>query len=88
MTKKNKDEQSLMDRPIHSVDDEFLRPIIIRATEEAAIACAATMGYGDITPVSPLVRYLAFMEGIVGQFYIAILVASLVGVRVSNRQQK
>ena len=47
-----------------------------------------TMGYGDITPVSPLVRYLAFMEGIVGQFYIAILVASLVGVRVSNWQQK
>ncbi len=47
-----------------------------------------TMGYGDITPVSPVVRYLAFMEGIVGQFYMAILVASLVGIRVSNWQQK
>jgi hypothetical protein len=28
------------------------------------------------------------MEGIVGQFYIAILVASLVGVRVSKWQQE
>lgn len=47
-----------------------------------------TMGYGDITPVLPLARYLSFMEGIVGQFYVAILVASLVGVRVSNWNQK
>jgi voltage-gated potassium channel len=43
-----------------------------------------TMGFGDITPVLPLARYLAFMEGIVGQFYLAILVASLVGIRVSR----
>ncbi len=47
-----------------------------------------TMGYGDITPALPLARYLSFMEGVVGQFYVAILVASLVGVRVSNWQQK
>jgi fructose-1,6-bisphosphatase II len=47
MPKKKEDEPNLLDRKTHSVDDEFLRPIIIRATEEAAIACAATMGYGD-----------------------------------------
>jgi len=43
-----------------------------------------TMGFGDITPVLPLARYLTFMEGIVGQLYLAIMVSSLVGVRVSN----
>ncbi len=42
-----------------------------------------TLGYGDITPVLPVARFLAYMEALVGQFYVAILVASLVGVRVS-----
>ena len=44
-----------------------------------------TLGYGDISPVLPLARFLVFMEAIVGVFYMAILVASLVGVRMSNR---
>ncbi|MGB5453350.1 MAG: potassium channel family protein [Sedimenticolaceae bacterium] len=43
-----------------------------------------TMGFGDITPTLPLARYLTFMEGIVGQLYLAIMISSLVGVRVSN----
>jgi hypothetical protein len=38
------------------------------------------MGHRDITPASPLLTQLAFMQGIVGQSYIAIPVASLVGV--------
>jgi voltage-gated potassium channel len=44
-----------------------------------------TLGYGDIGPVAPLARFLAFMEAIVGQFYVAIIVASLVGIRISNQ---
>jgi hypothetical protein len=47
-----------------------------------------TMGFGDITPTLPMARYLTYMEGIVGQFYLAILVASLIGARVANWQQK
>ena len=46
------------------------------------------MGFGDITPALPLARFLTYMEGLVGQFYLAILVASLVGTRVSVWQQK
>ncbi len=42
-----------------------------------------TLGYGDITPVLPVARFLVYTEALVGQFYVAILVASLVGVRVS-----
>lgn len=37
-----------------------------------------TDGYGDITPLNPLVRTVAYLEMIVGQFYIAILVSGLV----------
>ena len=43
-----------------------------------------TLGYGEITPVLPIARFLAIAEAIVGVFYIAILVASLVGVRLSE----
>jgi len=46
-----------------------------------------TVGYGDITPISPLASFLAFMEAIIGQFYLTVLVASLVGSALSNRQK-
>ena len=42
-----------------------------------------TLGYGDISPVAPVARFLVYMEAIVGVFYMAILVASLIGMRVS-----
>ena len=42
------------------------------------------LGYGDIGPVVPLARFLAFMEAMVGQIYIAIVVASVVGIRISE----
>jgi voltage-gated potassium channel len=48
----------------------------------------SSIGYGDITPVSPPARALSALEGITGQFYVAILVASLVGIRVSQAMQE
>ena len=44
-----------------------------------------TLGYGDISPNLPIPQFLAYMEAVVGVLYIAILVASLIGVRMSNR---
>jgi hypothetical protein len=44
----------------------------------------ATVGYGDVTPITPLARTLAWMEAIAGQFYLAILVAGLVGFKVTQ----
>lgn len=41
----------------------------------------ATLGYGDITPASRVMRGLAVLEAIVGQLYLALLVARLVGLR-------
>ncbi len=43
-----------------------------------------TLGYGEITPIQPLARFLAYMEALTGQFYIAVLVASLIGVRLAS----
>ena len=43
-----------------------------------------TLGYGDIAPASAIARMLAYMQAIVGQLYIAILIAGLVGSYVSR----
>ena len=46
-----------------------------------------TLGYGDITPVAPLARFLVYMEAVVGVFYMAILVASLIGIKIRGSQK-
>jgi voltage-gated potassium channel Kch len=38
-----------------------------------------TLGYGDISPVTPIAKVLVILEAVVGMFYIAIIVASLIG---------
>ncbi|MHB8900006.1 MAG: potassium channel family protein, partial [Thermoguttaceae bacterium] len=44
----------------------------------------ATVGYGDVTPATPLARTLAWMEAVTGQFYLAVLVAGLVGFKITQ----
>lgn len=43
-----------------------------------------TLGYGDITPLAPVARFLAYMQAVVGVFYTTVLVASLIGLRLAN----
>jgi hypothetical protein len=43
-----------------------------------------TLGYGDVTPVHPFARWLAQVEAVFGQLYIAILIATLVGMWIAN----
>jgi voltage-gated potassium channel len=44
-----------------------------------SLVTIVTLGYGDIVPVTPLARMVAAFEGVVGQFYVAAVVAMLVG---------
>ncbi len=43
-----------------------------------------TVGYGDISPALPVPRFFVFVESILGSFYLAIMVASLVSSRLSQ----
>jgi hypothetical protein len=43
-----------------------------------------TLGYGDITPINDFARSLAFLEAAMGQIYLTVLIASLVGVHISS----
>ena len=42
-----------------------------------------TLGYGDMAPVTPLARVVAAMEAVVGQLYIAVTIARLVGLHIA-----
>ena len=44
-----------------------------------------TVGYGDIVPVTPVARLVTGLEAIVGQLYLAVVIATLVG-RASARR--
>ena len=43
-----------------------------------------TLGYGDITPINEFARSLAFLEAAMGQVYLTVLIASLVGIHIST----
>ncbi len=43
-----------------------------------------TLGFGDITPVTSIARGLTTLESIVGQLYLAIFVAQLIGLKVAS----
>ncbi len=49
-----------------------------------SLTTLSTIGFGDITPVTLQARYVAVAEGITGQFYLAILVARLVGMQMTQ----
>lgn len=44
-----------------------------------------TLGYGDIVPVAPAARGLAVVEATLGQVYLTVLVARLVGMHLTQR---
>ena len=44
-----------------------------------SLVALATLGYGDILPTSPFTQMLAVLEEVIGQFFMAVLVAWLVG---------
>ena len=53
-----------------------------------SLTTLSTIGFGDITPLTLQARYAAVAEGITGQFYMAILVARLVGLQMSGSTRR
>ena len=47
-----------------------------------------TVGYGDITPLNPIARSLAALEGFTGQLFPAITLARLIAMELYHRQQR
>ena len=51
-----------------------------------SLVTLATVGYGDILPRSEAARMMAMIEAVVGQFYVAVVVAAFVGMFAARRR--
>ena len=56
----------------------------IRHLSYFSFTTLTTLGYGDVTPVSPLAQSLATLEALTGQIYLAVLIARLVGIHTAQ----
>ena len=47
-----------------------------------------TLGYGDVTPVADVAKSFSFIEAVVGQIYLVVLVARLVGIHIAQSMER
>jgi hypothetical protein len=50
-----------------------------------SLVTISTVGYGDIVAMTQPARMLAALEGVIGQLYLAVLIARLIGMHVPSR---
>jgi hypothetical protein len=50
-----------------------------------SLVSLTTVGYGDIVPMSSVARPLAAVEGVIGQLYLAVMIARLVGLHITRQ---
>lgn len=53
-----------------------------------SLGALTTGGTGELEPMHPLVRSLASLESVVGQFFLAVLVARLMGLHLAQRASR
>ena len=53
-----------------------------------SLVTMTTVGYGDITPASPQASMLAALEGLIGQLFVAIILARLVAMELMGRRKQ
>jgi hypothetical protein len=69
--------------------DSFSIPAFIHSNDRSVMfyysfTTLTTLGYGDVTPLSGPAKSLATVEAIIGQMYIAVLIAKLVGTHITQ----
>jgi hypothetical protein len=47
-----------------------------------------TLGYGDIVPIRELSRTMAWIEAFIGQIYLAVTIARLVGIYIAQESKR
>jgi len=72
--------------PVAALDPEaFSQPITLDGASPGStliyfsFVTLTTLGYGDISPVSPIARSLAILEALTGTLFIAVLISRLIG---------
>ena len=68
-----------------TADTEKRRKWSVASELEFSTVTLTTVGFGDIVPVTPAARLVTGLEAMVGQLYLAVVIATLVG-RVAARR--
>ncbi len=66
-----------------SVSDDSIIPFLY-----FSFVTMTTLGYGDITPTTGPAASLVYVEAVVGQLYVAIMIARLVGLYVAHESKQ
>jgi hypothetical protein len=64
------------------------RPVTLERTLYFSFVTLATLGYGDIVPTSEATSWLAILEAMGGQMYLAVLVARLVSLYAAPQRRE
>lgn len=70
---------SILSTPEANIFDNFSRYLYF------SLVTLTTLGYGDITPSTRVAQNWVVLEAVIGQFYLTILVARLVGLYRTNK---
>jgi len=70
---------------LHGVSGDSWREHFTSVTYFSFVTLS-TLGYGDITPGNALAKFFAYSESIAGVFYMAIIVASIVSLRLKESE--
>ena len=75
---------------IPEITQEYLGESIgdVGAAMYFSFVTLTTLGYGDITPINAIARVLAYLEAAIGQVYLTVLIASLVGMHISHKDKE
>ncbi|MFO1394154.1 MAG: potassium channel family protein [Steroidobacteraceae bacterium] len=66
--------------PVETLQPHELRSQLVYFS----VITLSTVGYGDILPISDTARMLAMLEAVVGQFFVAVVVAMFVSLYTTN----
>ena len=67
--------------------DENRGDIVIRKIYFSFVTLL-TLGYGDVSPIHSIARLLTIIEALIGQIFLVVLVARLVGIHVAQSLEK
>lgn len=73
----------LLENPAVEASSQFLRSQF----SYYSYVTLSTLGYGDISPLTKIARAWATFEAIIGQFYLAIVIARLVGLHITSAKE-
>ncbi len=66
------------------LSDEAAATAVLHELLYFSFVTQTTLGYGDISPTLPVARTIATFQAILGQLYIAVVVARLVGIHIAG----